>query len=149
MNGYEKIEKKLKTEPPIKKEIDIVVVHSRTDKPFAAIELKYPRNGQVPEQMYSFIKDIKFAEQLKKLGFQNAYCVTLVDDPLFYRDGRAENGIYKFFREKSKGQLCKVPGRTCIMKPTGQDEDYVKLDRDYTIKWEDPGKERRFYCIEM
>ena len=28
------------------------------------MELEYPVNGQYPEQMYSFIKDIAFMEQL-------------------------------------------------------------------------------------
>lgn len=36
-----------------------------------AIELKYPKNGQYPEQMYSFIKDIKFMQQVKE---KKAFC---------------------------------------------------------------------------
>lgn len=39
-----------------------------------AIELKYPLNGQYPEQMFSFVKDIKFMEEMKELGFNEAYC---------------------------------------------------------------------------
>ena len=45
-----------------KHEID-VVVYNDTEK--YAIELKYPLNGQYPEQMFSFVKDIKFMEELK------------------------------------------------------------------------------------
>ena len=46
----------------IKKEIDIVIYN---DNEKHAIELKYPVNGQYPETMFSFIKDIIF-ENLKK-----------------------------------------------------------------------------------
>lgn len=42
-----------------KHEIDIVVYN---DKEKYAIELKYPVNGQYPEQMYSFVKDVLFTE---------------------------------------------------------------------------------------
>lgn len=54
----------------IKHEIDIVVFNDREKY---AIELKYPLNGQYPEQMYSFIKDIKFMEELKKAGFDSTF----------------------------------------------------------------------------
>ncbi len=50
----------------VKHEIDIVVYN---DKEKHAIELKYPLNGQYPEQMFSFVKDIKFMEELKEAGF--------------------------------------------------------------------------------
>lgn len=50
----------------VKHEIDIVI-YNENEK--YAIELKYPLNGQYPEQMYSFVKDIKFMEQLKEAGF--------------------------------------------------------------------------------
>jgi len=137
------IEKTIK-EGMVKKEIDISIHDSNTNEKYVAIELKFPRQKQYPEQMYSFIKDIKFAEQLKRLGFRNTCCVVLVDDPLFYSDGRAENGIYKYFRKAFK-----VPGRTCIEKPTGKDKDCIKLDRDYSVEWEDIEGEKKFYCIEI
>ena len=49
----------------VKREIDISVCNPDKNLLYAAIELKYPRNGQYPEQMYSFCKDISFVEQLK------------------------------------------------------------------------------------
>lgn len=59
------------------KEIDIsIFTEDHTEK--YAIELKCPLNGQYPEQMYSFVKDIKFMEQLKDLGFVRTACVALV-----------------------------------------------------------------------
>src|SRR3989338_2335071 len=54
----------------IKKEIDISVFSPDKSKLHYAIELKFPRNGQYPEQMFSFCKDILFAEQLKRSGFE-------------------------------------------------------------------------------
>ncbi|MBP5444534.1 MAG: hypothetical protein J6Y28_00040 [Acholeplasmatales bacterium] len=59
-----------------------------------AIELKYPKNGQYPEQMFSFIKDIKFMEEVKELGFTSTYVMTIVDDHNFYTGNIG--GIYSF-----------------------------------------------------
>ena len=57
-----------------------------------AIELKYPVNGQYPEQMYSFVKDIKFMEELVERGFTQNCCVSLVSSRPFYK-GINEKGI--------------------------------------------------------
>ena len=50
----------------IKHEMDIVI-YNESEK--YAIELKYPQNGQYPEQMFSCVKDIKFMEELRERGF--------------------------------------------------------------------------------
>lgn len=41
--------------------------HDKTEK--YAIEIKFPTNGQYPEQMFIFCKDIKFLEELKNNDF--------------------------------------------------------------------------------
>jgi hypothetical protein len=46
----------------IKKEIDVCVYSQDRTQKHSAFELKFPRNGQYPEQMFSFCKDIAFAE---------------------------------------------------------------------------------------
>jgi hypothetical protein len=51
-----------------KKEIDIAVF-TPDQRHRVAIELKYPRNGQYPEQMFSACRDIVFLEQLVAGGF--------------------------------------------------------------------------------
>lgn len=71
----------------LKKEIDIVMYKydgkNITDK--YAIELKYPLNGQYPEQMKKFDIDIEFMKQVKKeLKFNETYCLTIVNDNKFY-----------------------------------------------------------------
>ena len=136
----------------IKKEIDIVVLNPAKKEKFA-IELKYPRNGQYPEQMYSFVKDIKFMEQLQRHhGFQHTYCLVLVDDPLFH-SGSMTEGIYKHFRGENR-----VYG--CINKPTGKgkDDKRVELEGEHLISWEDAEvfvdksekpKKCKYYCIEF
>jgi len=66
----------------IKKEIDIVIFnYDKTDK--SALEIKFPTNGQYPEQMFSFCKDIKFLEQLKSKGFSNNVFICFADDANF------------------------------------------------------------------
>lgn len=42
-----------------KHEIDIVIFNKDKKEKYA-IELKFPKNGQYPEEMYSFIEDIVF-----------------------------------------------------------------------------------------
>ena len=97
----------------IKHEIDIVIFNLDKTEKFA-IELKFPKNGQYPEQMYSFIKDIVFMEQLKKYGFTETYTLTLVDDPLFYESGRKKVEFInilevKLFPSKGKIRLSYMP----------------------------------------
>lgn len=95
----------------IKKEIDISIFTEDKREKYA-IELKCPLNGQHPEQMYSFTKDIRFMEELKERGFYKTACVVLVSDKPFY-EGRLNTGIYRYFREEYA-----VYGK--IYKPTGQ-----------------------------
>lgn len=79
-----------------KKEIDISVFSPDMTDLLCAIELKYPRNGQYPEQMYSFCKDLAFTEELRASGFRQAFVMIFADDRLFYEGAGA--GIYGYFR---------------------------------------------------
>lgn len=120
-----------------KKEIDIVVIPDSSIEPLCAIELKYPRNGQIPEQMYSFCKDITFLEQLKSSGFKSAYFLVLADDPLFYSGN--PSGIYGLFRN----------GKTItgtIVKPTGAKDKMVHIEGKYTASWQPVSGSTR-YCL--
>ena len=80
----------------MKRESDISILTSDHTKKLAA-ELKFPRNGQHPEQMFKAIQDLAFLEQLVAGGFISGAFVMPVDDPLFY-SGRDQTGIYSFFR---------------------------------------------------
>lgn len=122
-----------------KREIDIVA-YDLDKKIFHAIELKYPRNGQYPESMYSFIKDIRFMEQLKDLGFDSTYCITIVDKESkpFYEECRKNDGIYAYFR---KGET--ISGK--IPKPTGKKNTSVTIDGNYGIEWIDEGNWKRYF----
>jgi len=92
-----------------KKEIDLVMFLDKSNVE-CVMELKFPRNGQVPETMFSFCKDIAFIEQLVKSGFKRGYFVAVVDDKAFYEGN--PKGIYGLFRN---GQS--ITGH--IQKPTG------------------------------
>src|SRR5699024_7539647 len=76
----------------VKSELDIVIYHPDISDKYA-IELKFPKNGQYPESMFNFIKDIKFMEEANQLVFTNTYAVTYVQDKLFY-SGSKRDGIY-------------------------------------------------------
>lgn len=117
-----------------KKEIDISIIEEN-GQPDTAIELKFPRNGQVPEQMYSFCKDIAFTEQLRSAGFREAFAIILVEDELFY-SGREKDGIYSFFRRKAylKG---KIKGPTKMRGPAGTKKDrQIFISKCHKIDWQ-------------
>ena len=128
------------TTQTVKKEIDIVVFRSNISERYA-IELKYPQNGQYPEQMFSFVKDIKFMEELKESGFTNTYSVTLVGDRPFY-EGKVNDGIYRFFRSENA-----VYGE--IQKPTGKRDEYIPLNGIHRFEWLHLGDGRRYYIVEL
>lgn len=110
----------------IKKEIDISVFVADKSRLRCAIEMKFPRNGQYPEQMFSFCKDIRFAEQLKRSGFEQTFLVVFADDPLFYSGN--DGDIYGYFRQGKR--LC-----GSIQKPTGKKDETVTLNGSYQVQW--------------
>lgn len=123
----------------IKKEIDLTI-HSAAPAERHAVELKYPRNGQVPEQMFKACQDIRFLEQLRAAGFAECHFLLVTDDQLFW--GGAQNGIYRYFRGVDP-----EPIRGCIQKPTGQVDSIppVELQGEYRVRWQTLADGRR-YC---
>ena len=111
----------------VKREIDISIFESMKSRPEAAIELKYPKNGQYPEQMFSFCKDVSFIEQLKRSGFRNTYVIIFAEDHLFYEG--SQNGIYGFFRGGKN-----LSG--FVQKPTGNRDSEINIEGCYTVRWQ-------------
>jgi len=109
-----------------KRELDIAVFSPDRKILKYAIELKFPRSGQHPEQMFSFCKDIAFAEELHAAGFKQTAFVAVADDPLFYQ-GTSE-GIYAYFRGQKQ-----LTGK--VNKPTGTKNDAVTIQGSHTIRW--------------
>ena len=120
-----------------KTEIDIVVFTPDQSVRYA-IELKYPRRGQYPEQMFKACQDIRFLEQLSSSGFTGGFFVMVVDDHLFY-EGETRTGIYRYFRGRTP--LCGV-----IQKPTGKRDKSFEIEGCYTIQWRHI-KESLKYCV--
>ena len=114
------------------------VIYNENEK--YAIELKYPLNGQYPEQMYSFVKDIKFMEQLKEAGFDGAYCVTLVQDKNFY-SGNKVDGVYSYFRNGNT-----IHGT--IIKPTGKKDESIDVHGEYQVEWKSINN-WKYYIVDM
>lgn len=138
-----------------KHEIDIVVYNDNQRK--CAIELKFPRNGQYPEQMFSFVKDIAFLEELKtteNIPFDQAYAITLVDDKNFYEDTKVKSNkyIYKHFRCPS-GTKPEALITNSYPKPTGNKPIEVTLKNSYPpIDWQfskNADSPLAYYIIEV
>ena len=123
----------------VKREIDIVASCRATGALQLALVLKFPRNGQHPEQMFSFCKDISFAEELRLAGFARTGFIVFAEDDLFWR-GPAE-GIYSFFRSSR-------PLTGTITKPTGKKDQSVSIRGTYGIKWQDAMPGLRFAIVE-
>jgi hypothetical protein len=124
-----------------KKEVDIIIEQNNNLN--IALELKMPMNGQVPEQMYKFVKDIKFLEELKATGiFDKCYLIVVTNDSNFWQ-GSKNDGIYSFFRN---GQTLK--GK--IFKPTGniKKEDCHQISGEYQIKWNIMDNNFRYFVVE-
>jgi hypothetical protein len=124
----------------IKKESDIVLYDVSRGERYA-IELKMPMNGQYPEEMYRFVEDIKFMEQLKALGFTRTFAVTLVEDRLFF-EGGSLSGIYQYFR--AAHPLCGT-----VNKPTGTTPASISLQGNYVIDWKTLEGSRKYYVVEI
>jgi hypothetical protein len=110
----------------IKREIDITITSADNQELNWAIELKFPRNGQHPEQMFSFCKDIVFVEQLREAGFRKAGLLVFAEDPLFWR-GSTE-GIYGYFRGDR-------PLNGPVRKPTGAKDVEINICGNYALRW--------------
>lgn len=123
----------------IKKEIDIVIFSPDKSKLLYAIELKFPRNGQYPEQMFSFCKDILFAEQLKQSGFERSFLIVFADDPLFYSGNT--DGIYGYFRQHQT-----LTGS--VQKPTGKKDETISLNGSYQVQWSDVTGNLKYTIVE-
>lgn len=121
-----------------KKEIDISIV-SVDGSERVAIELKFPRRGQHPEQMFKFCQDIAFVEQIVQAGFSDGYFIAAVDDRLFYSGSAV--GIYGHFRGG-------VPIHGVIQKPTGKRDETVSVCGSYTIVWREAGPVK-YTCLRV
>jgi len=131
----------------IKKEIDIVVEEGGEKCERVAIELKMPMKGQVPEQMYKFVKDIRFLEQLKSGGdFTLCFLIVVTNDDSFWEGGR--EGIYHYFRDESKvlsGEIFKPTGK-------GKNEESYTLSGEYRIEWKEAGETAtgfKYFIVEV
>lgn len=144
-------------EKPYKSEIDLVA--EKDDKRYA-IELKYPKNGQYPEEMYQFIRDIAFAQQLVsnsangKRVFEKTYCLTLVDDEKFYSDMSTKSrkllsgSIYSHFRH-SQNKVPYTLKQGTYNKPTGKASATVSCTtlQDVSYTWNNVNGTNFWYYI--
>lgn len=143
----------------VKKEIDIVTFDGNKpekSKERYAIELKFPVNGQYPEEMYAFVTDMQFMEEVKvHADFKETYCITLVEDPKFHTGASCQcdrKGIYQYFRG-DKRKHCPVRILGPVYKPTGtgKEVDYRQVASGPTINWQTPSGStvRRYYILKF
>jgi hypothetical protein len=122
-----------------KREIDICA-YSKAEKPLLAVELKFPRNGQYPEQLFSFCKDVVFLEQLRNAGFAQCAFVAVVEDRPFFAGQQA--GIYSSFRGGP-------PLHGEVLKPTGKRDKTLNIVGSYPIVWQSISDGKRYLVLEV
>lgn len=127
-----------------KREMDIAVFSNDLAELFFSFELKFPRNGQHPEQMYSFCTDIAFLEELVRAGFPRAALLVFADDPKFYEGKLNEDRspLYGFFRQGK-------PIHGEIQKPTGRKDGFVTIHGNYTVKWQSIKGPLKYALVEV
>jgi hypothetical protein len=119
-----------------KKEIDLAVADGSRGQ-VVAIELKCPRQGQHPEQMFKACQDLQFLEELVAAGFAGGVFVMHVRDPLFYERG-SRAGIYAHFRAGAA-----IGG--VIRKPTGARDQIAEIRGSYAPLWIQGGGSYRYW----
>jgi hypothetical protein len=125
----------------LKKEVDIIIDQKGNSN--IAIELKMPMNGQVPEQMFKFVEDITFLEELKASGiFSGCYLIVVTNDSNFWQ-GNKNDGIYAPFRSR-------VPLKGKIYKPTGngKNESFHQISGEYHVTWNTLANNFRYFALE-
>jgi len=122
-----------------KKEIDIVI----EEKENMAIELKMPMNGQTPAEMYEFVGDIRFLEELKNCKiFSTCFFIAVTNDKKYWT-GRELKDIYSFFRNNKVLQ-----GH--IKKPTGNNKHpYFDLTGKYNLEWKHLNNNFKYLILEI
>ena len=137
----------------VKKEVDIVIIS--TDKKHRekyAIELKFSKgeNARTPENMFDYIKDIKFMEQVKEYrGYTNVFNFIIANSQKYYKyelnnkEVKNNYNIYEMFRIKTyeKGErefniLRKPKNLYGYCHPTGNKKEEIPLlNKNYSGKW--------------
>ncbi len=123
-----------------KKEIDISIFGSAGEM-LAAIEIKYPRNGRIPETMFDYCKDVEFCEAAVDAGFESAYALLVTKDR-GYSYGSFQAGIYAHFRAAQ-------PISGVIEKPTGKKDRKAVILGSYPIAWHEGHAEHRYILTEI
>jgi len=123
-----------------KKEADIVVF-SPDQQEKHCIEIKFPRSGQYPEQMFAACKDVLFLEQLVAASWDASYFLMLADDHLFWEGGERE-GIYGPFRAGK-------PIQGDVTKPTGSRDQVLHFEGQYSPVWWDLKPGMRYLLVEV
>lgn len=153
----------------VKKEIDLIAIKykDKNQKDISekyAIELKFKKgkNARTPENMFDFLRDIRFMEQckeyIKDMKFNKTFVLIIVDaEKYYYNKNECKNErtkeIYDIFRidqpkeNKNDNNIeFEIPGKRFYKHPTGktnekiynnkeEDRDYFKLASTYRASW--------------
>ncbi|MFW6025712.1 MAG: hypothetical protein ACOCRX_05155 [Candidatus Woesearchaeota archaeon] len=130
----------LKKSQFLKKEMDIVIFDQQFNEKYC-IELKYPTNGQYPEQMFKICEYVAFIEQLVESGFKKSFSLVFAQKRPFYME-KGGAGIYEMFRLRRE-----IEG--IITKPTGKKDKVIEIQGKYKFNWKTIYKELKYFLVQV
>jgi len=92
--------------------------------------------------MFSFIKDIKFLDELREKGFKTNLFIAFANDKNFWNSKGEKGTIYYLFRN-----IKKLYGN--IRKPTGKKDKTISLKGSYEINWKDIQDNLKYFVIKV
>ena len=125
------------------------------------IRLRYSKNegnytSNVPQTLYQCIRDIYLMELEKKsLSLTNTYTIMLVDDDQFYREKRAKDGLYPYFRNRclDTDKYIVSPKEISGEISNPVDDNYKDgsyfIKSNYRVVWIKAKNNERYYIIKM
>ena len=178
-NVYEKIEDEYKAENYwVKKEVDLIVLKYK-DKECTQVEQKYAielkfkkgKNARTPENMFDFLRDIRFMEQIQEYKkFDKSFVFIIVDAEKYYYNQGNHNDIktkwiYDIFRKEKNKDVdldideieVNIPGGTLYTHPTGkpkkkkntENRDAFTLNNSYNTSWKKIKDKYKYIFIEI
>jgi len=135
----------------VKKEIDILVLDDIASlNNVIVVELKaiIDQNTTRPINIFNWVKDLKFLEQLKSAGVGKCYSLFVTNNEKLWTE------TFKY-RSNTKLRLLpdfrsrKIYGTYSTHATPNKNNKTISLDSEYTFKWKKFVREQRYFLIEI
>lgn len=135
----------------VKKEIDILVLYDIAPlNNVVVVELKAIINQDTtrPINIFDWVKDLKFLEQLKSAGVGKCYSLFVTDNEKLWPESfkHRSNPKLRLLPDFRRG---KIHGTYSTHATPNKNNKTISLDSEYTFKWKNFVREQRYFLIEV